>query len=379
LDEIPPSTPDQALAARLLELATGRVRSHAAILIDPAGSIVGWLPGAEQTFGYSAGEMIGRSCDVIFTPEDIARGMPRWERETAVRSGLAEDDRWQLRKDGARIWVTGTMTAIRDDDGVVLGFAKLLRDRTDLKTHVEALESRIAALQEAEQRRVNFTSTLAHELRSPLSAVSTAALLLERRADRSPETQFAVGSIRRQVDFMARVISDLVEVARSTLGKTELHAERIALQAVIRDACEASASSIRQRGHRLQQLLPEAKLYVDADAVRLRQVFINLIENAAKYTPPGGNIWVKATTEGDEAVVKIADDGIGIAPEVMPHIFELFTQAETASKSGLGIGLALVKEVVALHGGTVQAMSDGLNKGSEFTVRLRLPPQRPEG
>jgi signal transduction histidine kinase len=138
---------------------------------------------------------------------------------------------------------------------------------------------------------------------------------------------------------------------------------------------------INERTHDLHQFLPDVPIEVDADPVRLRQVFVNLIENAAKYTQYGGTIRIKVTTEGDEAVVRVQDDGVGIPPEVMPHIFDLFTQAEFATRSqgGLGIGLSVVKDTVALHGGSVQATSDGLGKGSEFTVRLPLPGSEQRG
>jgi PAS domain S-box-containing protein len=365
-----------AMARRLLDLAVKQIGNHALVLLDPEGKIVDWKAGAEHVFGFRADEIIGRPVTVLFTPEDIAQGIPVWERATAANSGEAEDDRWQVRRDGGRIWVSGALSALRDEHGELAGFAKVMRDRTDQKTKVESLETRIESLEDADQRRINFTSTLAHELRSPLSAVATAASLIEQRAGRSPELAFAVGSIRRQVDFMSRLITDLLEVVRATLGKVQLHRERLLLQNVIADACEACAPSVMQRKHKLQRLQSEAPIYLEGDPVRLRQVFINLIENACKYTPPQGEIWIKVTTETEEAVVKVSDTGIGIAPELMPHIFELFTQADDVSKAGLGIGLALVKETVSLHGGTVQATSPGVNKGAEFTVRLPLPSQR---
>jgi signal transduction histidine kinase len=162
---------------------------------------------------------------------------------------------------------------------------------------------------------------------------------------------------------------------RSAAGKIELHTEAVVLQDLVALAVEACRPSIDERAHTLHQLMPDVPIHFQGDPVRLRQVFVNLIENAAKYTPRGGTIWVKATTENSEAVVRVQDTGMGIAPEVMPHIFELFTQADFARQAqrGLGIGLSVVKETVALHRGTVQATSDGIGKGSEFTVRLPAP------
>lgn len=152
------------------------------------------------------------------------------------------------------------------------------------------------------------------------------------------------------------------------------------LQELLARSVEACRATVEQRSHLLKVLTPEVPILIEGDPVRLQQVFVNLIDNAAKYTRERGSIWIKATTEGDEAVVHVRDDGIGIAPEMMPRIFELFTQSDATAQGGLGIGLALVKEVITQHGGTVQATSDGLGKGSEFTVRLALSdPREPAG
>jgi PAS domain S-box-containing protein len=364
-----------ALASRLLDLVMGRVSTHAVILLDPNGVIVGWLAGAERLFGYEAGEIIGQNFSVLFIPEDLEKDLSSLEQKTARASGESEDDRWHVRKDGGWIWVSGTLTALRDQQGELLGFAKVVRNQTDLKSQIETLESRLAAAQQAEHRKNAFISTLAHELRNPLSALSNATHLLKQFESASPEMALTVGMVKRQVEFMGRMVDDLLEVARTAAGKVELHKERVALREIIDQAVETCRSSLGERSQSLHLLLPEVEIPLDADPTRLRQVFINLVRNAAKYSESGGTIWVKVTVEGDEAVVRVQDTGVGIAPEVMPHIFDLFTQAEVASRSqgGLGIGLSVVMDYVALHGGTVQAASDGLGKGSEFTVRLPLP------
>lgn len=364
-----------ALAGRLLDLTLREVGTHALVLLDPNGVIVGWLAGAERLFGYKAEEIVGQNSSVLFTPEDLQKDLSSWEQKTASGSGESEDDRWQVRKDGGRIWVSGTLTALRDEQGQLLGFAKVMRNRTDQKSQVETLESRIAALRQADQRKNNFISTLAHELRNPLNAVSNATQLLKQCEPLVADVAFAVGMVRRQVEFMGRMVDDLLEVARTATGKVELQRERVVLQEIVGQAVETCGPLVGERTHQVHQSLPDVPIHLDADPVRLRQVFVNLIENAAKYTQDGGTIWIKATTEGDEAVVRVQDTGIGIPPEVMPHIFDLFTQVEFTSRSqrGLGIGLSVVKDIVAMHGGSVQATSDGLGKGSEFTVRLPLP------
>jgi PAS domain S-box-containing protein len=364
-----------ALANRLLSLMVQQVGTHALVLLDPRGTIVGWLAGSERLFGYTADEIVGKNSEVLFTHEDLEKNLSLWENQTASASGESEDDRWQVRKDGARIWISGTLTALRDERGELLGFSKIMRNRTDQKSQLETLESRVAAFEQAEERKNAFIATLAHELRNPLSALVNATHLLTTAEAVSEDCEFAVGVIRRQVDFTSRMVEDLLEVTRAAAGKVRLDKERVVLQDIVRFATETCRPIVSERDHTLTLLVPDVPIYLNADAVRLRQVFINLVQNAAKHTDPGGTIWVKATTEGDEAVVRVQDNGAGIAPDVMPHIFELFTQAETADRSqgGLGIGLSVVKDNVALHGGSVQATSDGVGKGSEFMVRLPLP------
>jgi PAS domain S-box-containing protein len=363
------------IAQRLLSLALRHARTHALVLLDPDGKIVGWLAGAERLFGYSPDEIFGSDLAVLFTAEDVTNDLARTELETAIGSGEAEDDRWQVRKDGGRVWISGTLTPLRDEQGNLAGFCKIMRNRTDQKTQVETLESRIESLRHAHDRKNNFISTLAHELRNPLAAMSNAVELLSQKGPLPPDhLHFAAGIVSRQVEFMRRMVNDLLELAGSAAGKVSLNVERLNLQDVITGAVEVTRASIDRHGHHLHQLMPGSPIHLDGDSVRLQQVVVNLIENAAKYTPENGNVWVKVTSEADEAVVRVQDDGLGIAPEVMPHIFDLFTQAENrgTSDGGLGIGLSVVKDTVEMHGGTVQVVSDGPGKGSEFIVRLPL-------
>jgi PAS domain S-box-containing protein len=364
----------QSAEEDLLDLALREVSTLALILLDPKGVIVRWLAGAERLFGYKAEEIIGKNVCMLFTPEDVKRELSAWELNTARDSGESEDDRWQVRKDGGRIWVSGTLTALRDSRGALVGFAKVIRNRTDQKFQFETLESRIAGFHGAEKRKNDFIATLAHELRNPLNAINSACALLAEY-DTSPDKEMALGTIRRQVEFIDRMLRELLDGARAATGKVSLKKERVAVQDIVSQAIEVCRPKIEQQTHELLPLMPDIPIMLDADPLRLRQVFVNLLENAVKYTRHGGTIWVKATTEGNEAVVRVQDTGIGISPDVMPHIFDLFTQGEIAlpAEGGLGIGLSVVKEIVGLHGGTVQATSDGLGKGSEFTVRLPLP------
>jgi two-component system CheB/CheR fusion protein len=369
-----PSRDDSSFADRLQDMAMGQVETHALVLMDRSGTIVGWRGGSERLFGYTADEVIGQNASILFVPEDLEKGLSHWEQMTADVAAESEDDRWQLRKDGVRIWVSGTLTALRDERGELVGFAKIMRNRSDQKFQVEALERRLVACEQGQQRKNAFVATLAHELRSPLSALSNASVLLQGWESADGDLALMVGLVRRQVEFMSRLADDLLEVARAASGRVELQTSPLVLQEVVDLAIETSRAAVDEQGLSLVRLYPQPPIHLEGDRIRLGQVFINLIQNATKFTERGGTIWVKVTIEGEEAVVRVKDSGIGIEPDVMPYIFDLFTQAEPAnpSRGGLGIGLSIVKNNVAMHGGTVQVTSDGRGRGSEFAVRLPL-------
>jgi two-component system CheB/CheR fusion protein len=297
----------------------------------------------------------------------------------AAADGASEDDRWMQRGDGSRFWASGVLLALRDEDRNVLGYGKLLRNRTDLKEQIETLRNRMLALEESSRSRNAFLAMLSHELRNPLAAIGTAATVLRIQGEKSGTDPIAV--IERQVAMVRRLLDDMTELSGLKAGKLRLALREVALHEVVERAVESTAAAVKEKAQRLRILLPPSPVYLQADPDRLEQVFVNLIVNATKYTPRRGQIWVKATTDGHEAVVQVEDNGIGIAPDLQPRVFELFTQAPGARppSSGMGIGLAVVKELVALHGGSVQVRSNGIGKGSEFSVRLPLRPRAAPG
>ncbi len=363
-----PRTPS---APELLRLLLEQSQDHALILLDPGGRVVAWLAASERVFGYTAAEMLRQPLDRMFTPEDLARGLHEHELAVARGHGRAEDDRWQVRKDGSRFWAFGVLTALRGAGGEVVGFGKVLRDRTDVKAQIEALR------QQGERAKAAL-ATVAHELRGPLGAIANAAHLLKAGGGIDPDTAAAL--VGRQVDLLRRLADDLMDAARVGAGKVRLALEPVDLLALLRSAAEEYRPGSEARGQEFKAILPDGPVTLEADPARLRQVVGNLLHNAVKYTPAGGQVCLKATVEGDEAVVRVQDTGVGIAPEVLPRIFDLFTQEESSlgrSEGGLGIGLALVKNLVARHGGTVQVRSEGRGKGSDFAVRLPLKQHRP--
>jgi signal transduction histidine kinase/ActR/RegA family two-component response regulator len=240
--------------------------------------------------------------------------------------------------------------------------------------HIERVRS-TEALREADRRKSEFLATLAHELRNPLAPIRNALELLRLGADKPGLLDKVRATMERQVGHMVHLINDLLDIARISSGKVVLQVERVDLQSVTASAVETSLPLIEAAGHELALDLPAEPVWLDVDAVRLSQVLSNLLSNAAKYTPRNGRITVSADTGGGMAVIRVADTGIGIAPEALGGVFEMFAQASQSiaiSKGGLGIGLSLVRHLVSLHGGSVTAASPGPGQGSTFTIRLPL-------
>jgi CheY-like chemotaxis protein/two-component sensor histidine kinase len=225
----------------------------------------------------------------------------------------------------------------------------------------------------ADRSKNEFLATLAHELRNPLAPIRTAVQILNREETLAPESQWALSAIERQVRQMARLIEDLVDVARMSTNRFELRKERMDLAVVLRLAVETSGSLLRAGGQEFTTEVPEDAIYLDADPVRLAQAVSNCLNNAAKFTDSGGHIWLSAERAGGDAVISVRDTGVGISRAMLPRVFEMFTQGEqTPARTfgGLGIGLTLVKRLVEMHGGTVAAESAGLGMGSTFVIRL---------
>jgi PAS domain S-box-containing protein len=360
---------------RLLRLLAEQTREQAIILIDTDGRVAWWGRGAQHIFGYAREAIVGQHISRLFTPEDVRRGMPDYELEVARRDTVAEDDVWMMRADGSRFWAAGAVTAIRGDEGELLGYGKLLRDRTDQKEQVETLRNQVMALQKADEHKNIFLSTLSHELRNPLAPLVNALQLIRMAGPESEALHYPIKLIERQVEFIRRLVDDLLDITRISAGKMQLTARPLDLREVLARAVENVDSTIAERRHELTVNILPASMPLRGDPDRLLQVFVNLLGNAAKYTPEGGALQLQGMVEGEEAVVRIKDNGVGISEDMQPRIFDLFTQAENAlsrSQDGLGIGLSVVKQLVALHGGSIQVRSEGTGKGSEFVVRLPL-------
>lgn len=253
-----------------------------------------------------------------------------------------------------------------DDSGRVTGFVAAIIDITERKLQEEALR-------EADRRKDEFLAMLAHELRNPLAPLRNAVQLLRRLGPSEPEIQWTREVIDRQVEHLVRLVDDLLDVSRITQGKITLKKEKVDLITIIGRALETSRPLIDSCKHRLTVSLPEQPLRLEGDTTRLTQVVSNLLNNAAKFTPEGGQIWLIAEAQNGQMVLRVRDTGIGIPEDLLPQVFDLFRQADRSldrSQGGLGVGLTLVRSLLEMHGGTVEAYSDGPGRGSEFVVRL---------
>jgi two-component system CheB/CheR fusion protein len=396
---MPDATPDHAdfllqqQAAEALRASEERLRmvvedarEFAIFSTDLQRRVTIWNAGAQRLLGYAESEVLGKPADVIFTDEDRAAGAAEQEMQIALREGRAGDDRFHRRKDGSRFWGSGAMMLMRDAKGRAVGFVKILRDRTEARETQQALERSqaelVRALAENEKARAElqaadlakdrFLAVLSHELRNPLASIdSAAALMLAQRlpmADREGAAQV----VKRQAAAMKNLLDDLLDVSRLKLGRLQLQRETVQLAGVVGAALETTRPMLESVGHSFKLDLPDYPVEIEVDPLRVEQVLSNLLTNAIKYTQPRGSIVLKARLQGKEAVISVSDNGVGMEPADIEHMFEMFTQAQpVADRShGLGIGLALAKSIVELHGGRVEAFSAGPGKGSEFRVSL---------
>ena len=364
-------------------LMVASVKDYAILMLDVSGHVVTWNAGAERLKGYKAEEVIGKHFSIFYSDEDLERGKPEREIKGANTVGCFEDEGWRVRKDGSQFWANVVITALRDEAGVLRGYSKVTRDITERRLLDNSLVARAADLVRADRSKDEFLAMLAHELRNPLAPLRNAAAILQTADASAEERGQATRIFGRQFENMTRMIDDLLDVSRITEGKIELRRQPVALADIISAVTTVAQPAITARGQELVVSLPNEPIFLNADATRLDQVFGNLLGNACKYSGRGCHIWLDAERvaphgkEPMELIVRVRDDGLGISPELLPRIFNLFVQATRAldrEHGGLGIGLTLVQRLVELHGGSVEARSDGLGHGSEFTVRLPIHP-----
>ena len=472
------------------------VREYAIFLLDPEGSIASWNSGAARIIGFQPEDIIGQHITCFYPAEDLQEAKPERLLKIARDDGQIEDEGWRVRKDGSRFWASVLITALRDADGELKGYSKIIRDLTERKRTEQSLltvvnsvidgiitidesgriesfnpaaerifgypahevigqdvkllvaepfhceeddqatgssarmgkskivgvgreivgrrrdgatfpmdlavtsfrmgdrryftgimrdisdskrleqemRERLSELAEADNQKNDFLAMLGHELRNPLAPIRNALHILKMPGASVEAVAQAREAMERQVQHVVRLVDDLLDVSRIMRAKIDLRKETTNLATIIHSAVETAQPVIDAQGHELTVSLPKKKILVEADVVRMAQVISNLLMNAAKYTDHAGRIWLTIERDGpDAALIRVKDSGIGIAPELLSRVFDLFVQGHRSlarSQGGLGIGLTLAKNLVEMHGGTISAHSEGLGKGSEFVIRL---------
>jgi PAS domain S-box-containing protein len=369
---------ESKLAAQAVSESEERFRTMAdniaqiAWMADPSGKVF-WLNQRWYEFsGLTPDQMRDFDRRSVLHPDHYERVMKRLQN--CWDTGVPYEDAFPLRgADGKFHWFLSRSIPIRDEEGRITRWFGTNTDITELREAEEALRH-------ADQRKDEFLATLAHELRNPLAPVRSALEIMKRAGQDAELIAQARMTIDRQMSHFERLVDDLLDVSRITRDKLELRRERVELDSVIHQAVEAARPLLEHMGHELTLSLAKQAIYVHVDAVRLAQVLSNLLNNACKYTDRGGKITLAVTTDAEHVTISVKDNGRGISAELLPSVFEMFTQLVRPiepSHGGLGIGLTLVRRLVEMHGGTVEAQSAGLGQGSEFRVRLPLDKATP--
>jgi PAS domain S-box-containing protein len=340
-----------------------QVETVGVIFFDRSGTLIEANEAFLRLTGYTRGDVQARQLNwQTLTPPEWREVSAERMKEFEATGHIGPYEKEYFRKDGSRSWLLFAGSSL--GDGTIVKFCI---DVTDRKQAEEALR-------EADRRKDEFLAMLAHELRNPLAPLRTGVQILQLARNRPEAWERATGMMERQLQHMVRLIDDLLDLSRISRGKIQLRKSPADLAGIVQHAVETSRPLIAQSGHQLTVQLPAEPIVVEADVTRLAQAFANLLNNAAKYTESGGHIALTVEREQEQAVVRVKDDGIGIPSHMLGRIFEMFIQVDRTlerTQGGLGIGLSLVKGVVEMHGGSVEAHSEGQGRGTEVTVRLK--------
>ena len=376
-DRSPKSTLRQA--EEQFHILVDSVEEYAIYMLDSTGNVMTWNSGAQRIKQYNAEEIIGKNFACFYTAEDVAAEKPQHNLREAARRGSIRDQGPRVRQDGSIFQAEIVLTALRDNSSNVRGYSKVTRDITDQIRSREFEAEKIAA-EKASKAKDDFLAALSHELRTPLTPALAAANYLASNASKVP-AEFAedLEIIKRNVRLQARLIDDLLDLTRITRGKLQLHLEPVDANAVVRDAIEIANSAILSKKLSVSTELGAEKHHIRGDSIRLQQIFWNLINNAVKFTPSGGQVAVR--TYNDDAGhfrFEITDNGIGIERERLASIFTPFEQADPSVSrqfGGLGLGLAISKHLIDLHHGRIEAESRGRSFGTTFKITLDTLPE----
>ena len=359
---------DHVLLAERFQLLVESVKDYAIFLLDPEGRVSTWNLGAQRIKGYDASEIVGQSFERFYTDEARAEGIPALHLQLAAENGSIEYEGWRVRKDGSQFWAAVVLTALRDGGGQLTGYAKVTRDMTLRQLERQRLE-------ELDRSKSTFLNLVAHELRSPLT-VLRGYLSLFRDADAATLQALAnrsLPALEAKTVEMSRLVDQMVEVARLEEGSMQLRADRFDIVATVEQAVEA-ARALDQDGHRIVFESQPGELHALGDEERVGIVISNLLSNAMKYSPDGGDIVVRVMRQGDTSRVSVTDQGVGIPPDYRPKLFSPFTRVarnDLLYVPGTGMGLYLSRELARRQGGDLVLVDSG-PKGSEFAVTIPL-------
>lgn len=359
-----------AMYARVVD----SLRDYAVILLDRQGRVRSWNGAARDIFRFEADELIGRSAEILFTPEDCAAGAFAAEMQEALAGGRANDDRWMMRRDGLRLRAQGVLTPLFSDSREHSGYCKIVRDVTQQYRNAEALRSAKEQAERANQAKDRFLAVLSHELRTPLAPILTAAHLLERCATVPERHRNLLPMIQRNVALEARLIDDLLDLTAISAGKVSLKPEPVDMHQVIGRVVDMLREQLQESRLTLTQELHASNAMVSADVARMQQVVWNVLRNAIKFTPAAGTVTLRTTSASGTFTLECIDTGVGIDADALARIFSPFEQAdEEVSRrlGGLGLGLAIARGLVAEHKGELTVASAGRDRGATFTLSLR--------
>lgn len=392
----------------LVESAT----DYAIFALDPTGHVVSWNPGAQRFKGYTAAEIIGRHFSIFYPPEDLARGKPAAELEIAARVGRLEDEGWRVRKDGTRFWANVVITALREADGTLVGFAKVTRDLTErraaelkaiadahhlaaeetlrlvaeartremsglldqLQRQATELECRRAEADAANRAKTDFLAAMSHELRTPLNAIAgyVELLILGLRGPMSADQTADLTRIQRSQQYLSSIVSDILDYSSLESGRIRYALRPVGVVTLFRDVSAVIAPQMKAKDIVFEPEACPTEIVALADPTKLQRILLNLLSNAAKFTPAGGRVRMRCARRGDRVLIDVADTGVGIAPDRQTLIFEPFVQLGRSFGNpgeGTGLGLAISRDLARGMGGDVTVASDGVH-GSVFTVSL---------
>ncbi|MET0414071.1 MAG: PAS domain S-box protein [Polyangiaceae bacterium] len=366
------------LSEERFRLLVDNCKDYAIFMLDVRGHVTTWNLGAERIKGYAAHEVLGRHFSLFYPDSDVRAGKCERELELALKEGRVEDEGWRVRNDGSHFWASVVLSAVHSREGRLVGFAKVTRDLTEHKK-AEGARLRLVEMQQTNRLKDEFLATISHELRTPLHAILGWANLLRERVQ-GAEVVKAADTILRNAEAQAHIIDDMLDVSRIVTGKFKLELKTADLCALVRESLDVVRPSAAARQVKLSFEHDDRTFQLIADPTRLSQVIWNLLSNAVKFTDPGGSVVLRLSQRGALIELDVRDTGRGIDAEFLPYVFDRFRQAEGSAKrrfGGLGLGLAIVREIVELHGGETWAESDGLGTGSAFHVRLPVRAARP--